>query len=192
MIITVPNPVLTIPSKPVTKIDKKALQIIDLMKKALLSARNPKGVGLAAPQIGINLRIFITRPGEDSPIEVFINPEITWHSTRISEIKRTGGTQSIQKDLPGRQAGKNLEGCLSIPNIWGDLKRPQKVKLKYMCLSGEVMEKEFEGFMATIVQHETDHLNGILYTQRVLETNRKLYRIEMDDEGKEKLIEIKL
>lgn len=186
MIVTVPNQVLTTPAKKVEEIDKKILQIIALMKKSLLSADNPKGVGLAATQIGESYRIFITRPTTDSNIEVFINPEIIFYSKELSEIKRIEEEKGKLKDE------KKLEGCLSIPNVWGYLKRSSRVRMKYMETNGNIIEKEFNGFMATIIQHETDHINGILFTQRVLEQDQKLYRIEKNEEGKEKLVEIEI
>lgn len=186
MIISVPNPILTAPSRKVKKIDRKILRVVQEMKQTLLSANNPKGVGLAAPQIGIPMSIFITKPKEDSPIDVFINPEIIWKSSKLSEIIRPRETKSSLKKE------KKLEGCLSIPNVWGHLKRPEKVRLRYLDIEGKIQEKEFEGFMATIVQHETDHLNGILFTQRVLEQKEKLYRIEGEEKGEEKLVEIEV
>lgn len=184
MIVSVPNPVLTTPAKTVERIDKKILRIIEEMKTTLVNTKNPKGVGLAAPQMGISYRIFITRPAETSLIEVFLNPEIIWKSEEVAEIKRPG-KQSTRKD-------KKLEGCLSIPNIWGYLKRPVKVRLRYMDLTGITHEREFSGFEATIVQHETDHVNGLLFTQRVLEQKEKLYQIEEDEKGKEKLVEVEI
>lgn len=186
MIVTAPNTVLTTPAKKVKKIDKKILQIVAQMKKTLTETDNPKGVGLAAPQIGIPLAIFITRPKENSNIDVFINPKIIWQSSQVSEIIREeDGKSSLRKE-------NKLEGCLSIPNIWGHLKRPIKIKLRYMDIAGIWREKEFEGFMATIVQHETDHLNGTLFTQRVLQQKEKLYRIEEDEKGEEKLVKIEI
>ena len=186
MIVTAPNPVLISPAKTVKKIDKKVKDIIKKLKKTLLATRNPKGVGLAAPQIGIPLRIFVTRPTETSPIEAFINPEITGKSSKLAEIVRPDdGKPSLKKE-------KKLEGCLSIPNIWGYLKRSKKVKLRYMDMTGNREEKEFSGFMATIIQHETDHLNGILFTKRVLEQSEKFYRIEKDEKGNEKLVEVEI
>ncbi len=186
MIVQTPDPVLTTPSRKVLKIDAKILAVITEMKRSLLFARSPKGVGLAAPQIGIPLRIFITKPFEKANIDVFINPEITWQSSRLTEIQRPeGGMKSLKKE-------KKLEGCLSVQNVWGYLKRPDRVKLKYTDMSGVTEEKEFSGFMATIVQHETDHLNGILFTRRVMEQHEKLYSIEEDDEGREKLVEIEI
>lgn len=186
MIVQTPDPVLTTPSRKVLKIDAKILVVISEMKRTLLSSRNPKGVGLAAPQIGIPQRIFITKPHEKADIDVFINPEIIWQSPHLSEIERPeDGMKSLKKD-------RKLEGCLSVHNAWGYLKRPDRVKLKYMDMRGETQEKEFTGFMATIVQHETDHLNGILFTRRVMEQKEKLYSIEEDEEGGEKLVEMEI
>ena len=173
MIIQTPDPVLTTPARKVLKIDSKILAVISEMKKTLLDAHAPRGVGLAAPQIGI-------------PLRVFINPEVIWQSPHLAEIARPeGGMKSLKKD-------KKLEGCLSVHNVWGYLKRPSRVKLKYMDMNGVAQEKEFTGFMATIVQHETDHLNGILFTRRVMEQHEKLYSIEEDGEGGEKLVEIEI
>ncbi|MCL4338921.1 peptide deformylase [Patescibacteria group bacterium] len=185
MIVQTPNPVLTTPSRPVGRVDKKVLSVIKQMKNTLVAANHPKGVGLAAPQIGVPLCIFITRPREDAKIDVFINPEITWTSEEKSEIKREEKDKSLKDE-------KKLEGCLSINNVWGHLKRASRVKMKYMDIKGKTHEKDFSGFMATIVQHETDHLRGVLFTQRVLEQKEKLYRIEEDEKGQEKLVEIEL
>ncbi len=185
MIISVPNNVLTTPAKKIKRIDKKILAIIDQMKKTLVSTQDPKGVGLAAPQIGIPLQIFITRPTQKGEISVFLNPEIVWKSENLSEIKRPEEQKGLKEE-------KKLEGCLSIPNIWGNLKRSDKVKLRYLDLNGKVCEELFEDFMATIIQHETDHINGILFTQRVLEQKQKLYRIEENKKGEEKMVEIEI
>lgn len=186
MIVTVPNKVLTTPARPVVRIDNKIKKIIAQMKNDLINKENPKGVGLAAPQIGISLRLFIIKPTESPSISVFINPEIIFASKELAEIERPkNGKIGIRRE-------KKLEGCLSIPNVWGYLKRPKKVKLRYLDEKGVKQEKEFSGFEATIVQHETDHINGILFTQKVLEQKQKLYRIEEDEKGEEKLIEIEI
>lgn len=186
MIITVPNKILTTPAKTVGKIDKKIRQIIVQMKNDLVHKKNPKGVGLAAPQIGIPLQIFITKPQENSPVDVFLNPEILYKSPDTAPIERPEtGKPSIRRE-------RKLEGCLSIPNVWGYLKRHKKVKLRYMDENGKIQEKEFEGFQATIIQHETDHVNGILFTQRVLEQKQKLFTIEENEKGEEKLVEIEI
>lgn len=186
MIVQAPNPVLTTPTKKVTVIDKKVMDIISRMKKTLSITNNPKGVGLAATQIGVPLSIFVTRPRENSVIRVFINPQIIWQSEEMSELIREDGEgKSLKKE-------KKLEGCLSITNIWGHLLRASRVKLKYSDLSEEDKEEEFSGFMATIIQHEVDHLNGILFTQRVMEQKEKLYEIHTNEKGEEKLVEIEI
>jgi peptide deformylase len=185
MIIYVPNKVLTQTAKVVNKIDKEILSVVDRMKKELMGARNPKGVGLAAPQIGIGYRIFITKPTVNDLVRVFINPEIIWKSEELAEIQRPGDDKKSGKE-------KKLEGCLSIPNVWGYLRRHKSIRLKYMTIEGIISEEEFSGFMATIIQHETDHINGILFSQRVLQQKEKLYRVEEDRKGNEKLVEIEI
>lgn len=185
MITKVPNPVLFQKAKTVDPTDKRVKKVIKELKDTLIKTRNPKGVGLAAPQIGVSLRIFVTRAKEREPIRTFLNPEITWVSEEVSEIQRVKITDHPKDD-------KKLEGCLSIDNIWGHLQRPSKIKLKYTNEDGQTREEAFSGFLATIIQHETDHLEGILFTKRVLEQKEKLYQIEEDEEGEEKLVEIKV
>ena len=90
--------------------------------------------------------------------------------------------------VPERE--NKLEGCLSIPKIWGKVKRAKTLTLQYRDEKGTVHKEEFSGFIATIIQHETDHTNGILFTQRVLEQKEKLYETGKDEEGKEVLEEI--
>lgn len=176
-IVQVPHRVLTGPAQTVKVFDKKLTQLIGEMKQTLIATRNPKGVGLAAPQVGVALRLFLTRPTEEAKIRVFINPEIISTSP-----EKTDG-------VPERD--NKLEGCLSIPKIWGQVKRNQKLKLKYQDEQGQIHEEEFSGFMATIIQHETDHTNGILFTQRVVEQQGKLYE-QITSDDKETLEEIKL
>lgn len=166
-----PNLVLTQKVKPVAKVDKIVLNLIEGMKKTLLATQNPKGVGLAAPQVGQNLRLFITKPWPRSPFSVFINPEILWESP-----EKTNGVP----ETPRKQ-----EGCLSIPGIWGMVHRGQSLRLSYETPDGKKHKRTFKGFLATIIQHEIDHLNGILFTQRVLEQKEKLYKRIVDKEGKE-------
>lgn len=177
-IVHVPNPVLTTPAKKVTEFNGKLSKLISDMKETLLATINPKGVGLAAPQVGVGLRVFLTRPTETSHIRVFVNPEI---------IKKS---DDLTNGVPERK--NKLEGCLSIPNVWGNVKRSSALTLRYQDDSGQVRQEEFSGFIATIIQHETDHLNGILYTHRVVEQKEKLFQVVTDDDGKEVLEEIKL
>lgn len=177
-IVVVPNAVLTEPAKTITSFDRALEKLIAKMKATLLATRNPKGVGLAAPQIAESWRVFITRPKEESRIRVFINPEIV----RRSHDQTDG--------VPDRE--NKLEGCLSIPTIWGKVKRARTLTIRFQDEKGIRHEETFAGFLATIIQHETDHTNGILYTQRVLEQKGKLYQTGKDEEGKEVLEEIHL
>lgn len=176
-IIVIPNLVLTTPAKNVTAFDKKLANLITDMKETLLVTKNPKGVGLAATQIGVGVRIFLTKPNDASKIRAFVNPEI------VQKHK------SLTDGIPER--GNKLEGCLSIPNVWGKVRRATSVTLRYQDETGSAHEEKFSGFMATIIQHETDHLDGILYTQRVLEQKDKLFQVAKDDNGEEVLEEIR-
>lgn len=176
-IVLTPNPILTQKSKAVLKIDKKVLEIVEMLKKTLEEAEHPKGVGLAAPQIGQPWRIFITRITPSAPIQVFINPKIIWLSKELSD------------GVPKK--GKILEGCLSIPEVWGKVKRAKTLRLRFLTPDGKTHEQTFSGFQATIIQHEMDHLEGKLFPSRALEQKGKLYKSEKDKEGKEILEEMK-
>ena len=200
-IVTVPDPVLRQMAKPVAKADKKLVDIVAEMTTTLLSAKNPEGVGLAAPQVGIPLRIFLIRPNPELPPQVFINPEIIKYSQRTVKPNRKSGV---------------YEGCLSLPGHYSPVTRSASVTVKYQKLVQNSKSKSqnsnqtpnsnlkieklginsdieisnlkltekievFTGFPAHIIQHEMDHLNGILFIDRVLEQNAKLYRVEGDD-----------
>jgi peptide deformylase len=175
-IVFTPNHVLSGQAGTVKVFDKRITKLIRDLKSTLRGAKNPKGVGLAAPQIGEALRIFVTRPKDADPIRVFINPEIL----KSSEAKTDG--------VPERE--NKLEGCLSIPKIWGRVMRARELTLKYQDETGAVHTEDFSGFLATIIQHETDHTNGVLFVQRVLEQKGKLYQTGKDENGKEVLDEI--
>lgn len=169
-IVTVPEPVLRQVAKPVKKLDKRVLDIIADMEKTLLAAKDPEGVGLAAPQIGISLQIFLCRPSKKSKPQVFINPQITQFSKE---------TQS-----PDENEGV-FEGCLSIPAHYAPITRSLGVKVKYQTLKKikdayelEDKEEEFTGFPAHIIQHEVDHLNGILFVDRAIEQKTKMYKVK--------------
>lgn len=177
-IVQLPDPILTTPTKRVVSFDKKLKAMIADMKKALLSAKKPKGVGLAGPQTGFRYRIFLTKPTEKDNIRVFINPEILALSKKTTE------------GVPERE--NKLEGCLSIPDVWGKVKRSLSLTLRYQDEKGVIHEEKFSGFHATIIQHETDHLNGVLFTHRVLEQKGKFYQGSQDENGKEVLEELEI
>lgn len=169
-IVHAPAEVLTKGVRPVAKIDKKIQQLVYDMEETLIAQVDPQGVGLAAPQVGVDLAIFIIKPTLNSDTEVFINPKI---------IERVEGqkskVESRKKDKNTDEEDIKLEGCLSIPKIWGPVTRSAKVYLEYQDLTGEKHTEWFTGFKAVIIQHETDHLNGVLFTERVLEQKGKLF-----------------
>lgn len=168
-IIHAPHTVLATPSKPVKKIDAKIKKLVDDMVVTLLAQHDPEGVGLAAPQINEGIRLFIIKKDKKAPVKTFINPKIISTTTVTpSEIER-----KTEKDETSR-----LEGCLSIPRIWGKVVRSKKVVLEYTDLESKTQTETFSGFEATIIEHEMDHLNGILFTRRVLEQGHILYREE--------------
>lgn len=171
--ITVPNPILRKKSKPVRKIDQKISKFIKELKKALIKAQEPPGVGLSAVQIGKLVRIFAARKDLQFKPKVFINPEITWKSKELTD------------GVPKRE--NKLEGCLSVPNYYGLVRRAKKIKLRWQNENGQRQTAKFSDFLATVIQHEMDHINGILFVDRVLEQGNKLYKVE-----KNKLLETKL
>lgn len=172
-IVQAPHEVLSQKAKEVIghppKIDP---EILAEMEKALDSADDPKGVGLAAPQVGISEAFFITKPTDRSKLSVFINPKIISFDEDQTKSKRK---------RKGKE--KKLEGCLSLKDIWGEVRRNNALTLEYYDENGKKHTRKFKGFMATIVQHEMDHLDGILFPKRVLEQKGKLYRSSKDDKG---------
>jgi len=178
-IVTVPNDVLTSSSKPVESFDGKLQELVKDMKQALNTQVDPQGVGLAAPQVGIGLSLFIMKPNIDGKITAIVNPKIL----EIEGKKST--TTRVRKDSKGHKKKTHFEGCLSIPRIWSPVKRAKKLLLEYQTVNGEKKSEWFTGFKAVIVQHEVDHLNGILFTQRALEQKSQLYE-EIDGKLKKK------
>lgn len=156
------DPKLRLVSKEVERVDKKVEEIIQDLKDTLVSQKDPEGVGLAAPQIGKNLRIFVIN--HERVNKVFINPEVL-------EIKQKSKIKKKRRD-------EILEGCLSLPNYYGPIKRPDYVKISYKNEEGQEVEEEFNNIYAQIVLHEVDHLNGILFIDKLLETNKPLYKVE--------------
>jgi len=147
----VPDPVLRQKSKRVKAIDGSVQRLIGNMIETMHSA---SGVGLAAPQVGVPLRVIVIGLPEEENI-VLINPEIV------------------------RRSGERLvnEGCLSVPGYFGEIKRAQSVRVKGRNLSGKEIRIKAEELMAQALEHEIDHLNGVLYIDH-LENIDKLHKIE--------------
>lgn len=206
-ILTIPNPILRQTSQPIEKLDKKVLEFITNLEETLLKKKNPPGVGLSAPQVGKNWRIFSTLlPEEDvadrddlsekrqqAPflIKTYLNPTVISASKKLIL-----GNEKSLNPKPKTQ-DPILEGCLSIPKIYGSVYRHQWVKLRFTpvtkLLSNSVTQSlpektvVFSGFTARVIQHELDHLDGILFIDRSIKQRLPLY-----EEKNGKLVEIKL
>lgn len=200
-IVQAPDTVLSQPAKSINKIDKAIHHLIRDMKETLINARDPEGVGLAAPQVGKSIQLFLIRQTTRSPILVFINPKIEQllDNTIIVNPPKIRENSKEEKSLPLDEAGLpasrqdvQLEGCLSLYSIWGVVKRHPGVLLSYQDETGQKHTKKFHGFIATIIQHEYDHLQGILFPKRVLEQKNQLYKSVKNTKGENEFEEIKL
>jgi peptide deformylase len=161
------DPVLRQKSKPVLKIDTKILKLIQDLKDTLSVQKEPEGIGLAAPQIGKNLRIFVASYKEFN--RVVINPEIV----KIDKSQVISHKSKSRKEI--------LEGCLSLPYYYGPLKRAGKITIKYLNEKGEEITETFEGFNAQIIMHEIDHLEGVLFVDHLLKEKKPLYKVDGDE-----------
>ncbi|CAH1652030.1 MAG: peptide deformylase [Chelatococcus sp.] len=142
-IVLIPDQRLKTASEPVTEITD---EIRTLAADMLDTMYDAPGIGLAAVQIGIMKRLLVIDvAGKDEPRApmVVINPEITWESDEEFSIHE--------------------EGCLSIPDYYEEVERPAKIRVRYMDLDGKTQEIEAEGILATCLQHEIDHLDGVLF-----------------------------
>lgn len=156
-VLTTPDSFLRKVAKPVLKYDKKLEKQISDLIFTLKSATDPEGVGLAATQVGLDKRLFlVTISGK--PV-VFINPKVLAVS------------KAMLSDIYKKSKDRWLEGCLSLPKIWGFVDRPYWVELEYQTPeNGKLVTKKrkFEDVESSYVQHENDHLDGILFTDHIL------------------------
>ena len=131
-----------------------------------------------------------------SKLQAFINPEIIKLDGRGDTTgKNEAGlsSEALAKEEPRKSDGaKKLEGCLSLVNIWGEVERTDNVLLEYTDETGKRHKKKFSGFVATIIQHEVDHLNGILFPKRVLEQKGTLYQSSKNAKGEDEFEELKI
>lgn len=147
---TYPAPVLRKQAKTVKNVDGGLVKTTEEMFTVMYDNR---GVGLAAPQVGLSKRVCVLDIREDGrPVYVMINPRIT---------KREGEEIEIE------------EGCLSVPDVFADVKRAERVEVAYIDLDGEEQTLEAEGLLARAIQHEIDHLNGVLFIDRLKKTCRR-------------------
>ena len=170
-IVTLPDPILRRKAKPITKFDKDLQTLIDDMIETM---REAPGVGLAAPQVKIGQQLIVvehsendeedddaeeaeSKPPKPKKLFVMINPEIV----KASEEKVMG-----------------VEGCLSIPGLQGEVERNETIQVKGLNRYGKPQKLKVDGWMARIFQHEIDHLNGILFTDRAVH----VWKFQQDEE----------
>ena len=135
-------------AQPIENIDDSIVALAENMVTTMVDG---SGIGLAGPQVGLLQRIFTVKVGEDDPI-VFINPEITATSPDLSSYE---------------------EGCLSIPGEYADVNRPEALQIQAWNTRGRPFTMEASGLMATVIQHELDHLNGVLFIDHISARKRK-------------------
>jgi peptide deformylase len=157
-IITYGNPILRMKAEEVAEVTEEIREIVKEMQEALAA---DTGVGLAAPQIGISKRIIIvdlTKAKESRKITL-INPKITFKSVDLEDYE---------------------EGCLSVPGVWGNVSRPDKIRVKGKLLNGQTVVINAEGYFARVLQHEMDHLDGKLFIDHLSAADLELNRDKID------------
>ncbi len=155
-VIVAPDPRLKMISKPVAEVTDEIRELVADMFETMYDA---PGIGLAAIQVGVQKRLLVLdvvgkgQEGEDPEPMAIINPEITWVSDDDNVYE---------------------EGCLSIPSHYADVVRPAEIKLSYLDLDGETQELSADGLLATCIQHEMDHLDGLLFVDHISALKRNM------------------
>lgn len=152
-IINVPDPLLKTMSTPVERVDDELKRLMDDMAETMYDA---PGIGLAAIQVAVPKRLLImdTEGDEETRHTKFlVNPEITWSSEELNVYN---------------------EGCLSVPEHYAEVERPARVRVKYLDYDGREVEEEMDGLAATCVQHEIDHLNGVVFVDYLSRLKRTM------------------
>jgi peptide deformylase len=150
-IITAPDPRLKIKARPVPAVDGKVRRLMDDMVETMYGLI---GIGLAAPQVGEPSRVIVVdvaRDGEKPQPLKLANPEILWRSPELMTCN---------------------EGCLSLPEQYAEVVRPAKIRLRYVDYQNEIREMEAEGLLSTCLQHEIDHLDGVLFVDHISSLKR--------------------
>ena len=166
-ILILPDKRLRLVSKPVAKIDAATKKLVEEMFETMYDA---PGIGLAAIQIGVPRRMLVidvAREGEDKQPQVFINPEILKSSEERSVYE---------------------EGCLSIPDYYAEVERPAVITLKYLDRDGKEQTIDADGLLATCLQHEIDHLNGVLFIDHISRLKREMVIKKFTKAAKSKVL----
>jgi peptide deformylase len=152
-VLIAPDPRLKLKAKPVERVDSTVRRLMDDMLETMYLA---PGIGLAAPQVGEALRIIvldIARDEEEKQPLRMADPEILWRSDELATYN---------------------EGCLSLPEHYADVTRPAEIRVRYLDHENEIREMRAEGLLATVIQHEMDHLQGVLFVDHISPLKRNI------------------
>jgi len=150
-ILTLGNELLRQKAAPIENLKNDSSRWNDIIREMFEALKKGKGIGLAGPQIGMMRRIFVVHVEGDEP-RAFINPSIIETSQETSKYE---------------------EGCLSVPGIWADVIRPKKIKVQAWNEKGRAFTMETEGLLARVILHEYDHLEGVLFIDRLPEAKKQ-------------------
>ena len=167
-IIIAPDPRLKVKCKPVAKVDAKVARLMDDMLETMYAA---PGIGLAAPQVGVAQRVIVldvAREDEKPAPLRMANPELIWVSDEDTTYN---------------------EGCLSLPEHYADVVRPKAIRVRYLDHQNEIRELEAEGLLATCIQHEMDHLDGILFVDHITALKRNIILRKLQKSKRQKAAE---
>ena len=160
-VVLFPDPVLRRETEEITAFDDELRGVVEAMFERMFESQ---GVGLAAPQVGLSMRLFVLNDegDRDKPERnlALINPT----------IKSFGGKKT-----------RHEEGCLSLPGVHADITRPEKCVVHHFDVEGNEVEKEYDGFVARIIQHEYDHLQGVLLVDRMTPSDKLRNRAAVDE-----------
>jgi len=167
-IITAPDPRLKVKAKPLARVDDKVRRLMDDMLETMYGSI---GIGLAAPQVGVAQRVIVidaAREGEKPNPMRIANPEILW---------RSGATTVAS------------EGCLSVPEHYAEISRAAEIRLRYVDEQNEIREVEAKGLLATCIQHEIDHLDGVLFVDHLSALKRGMILRKLQKAKRSRVLE---
>ena len=153
LILTAPDPRLKVKCRRVETVDDEVRRLMDDMLDTMYVA---PGIGLAAPQVGVARRVLVidvAKNGEERRPLRLVNPEIVWSSADLNTYE---------------------EGCLSVPEQYADVTRPRAIRIRYIDHENEIRELAADGLLATVIQHEMDHLDGVLFVDHLSALKRNM------------------
>jgi peptide deformylase len=167
-ILVAPDPRLKLKAAPVARVDDEIRRLMDDLAETMYSA---PGIGLAAPQVGVTKRVLVVdaaRDGEERQLLRLANPEILWRSEEMAIYN---------------------EGCLSLPEHYADVERSAEAKIRYLDHEGKVQEIHAKGLLSTCLQHEIDHLEGVLFVDHISPLKRNIILRKLAKAKRAKVLE---